>query len=40
MGLPFLRRGKSSYIHGAGDDARALSEHLVSHLKDRGRAAA
>lgn len=33
MGLPFLRRRKSSYIHGAGDDARELSDHLVDHLR-------
>jgi putative flavoprotein involved in K+ transport len=32
MGMPFLRRRKSSLIDGAGDDARDLSEHLVSYL--------
>ena len=32
MGLPFLRRRKSSLIDGAGDDARDLSAHLSSHL--------
>jgi putative flavoprotein involved in K+ transport len=32
MGLPFLRRRKSSLIDGAGDDARDLSAHLASHL--------
>ena len=32
MGLPFLRRRKSSLIDGAGDDARDLSEHLAAHL--------
>jgi putative flavoprotein involved in K+ transport len=40
MGLPFLRRRKSSYIHGAEDDARELSEHLVNTLKARRKAAA
>jgi len=28
LGLPFLRRRKSSFIHGAADDVRELSEHL------------
>lgn len=28
MGLPFLRRRKSSFIYGAGDDAADLAEHL------------
>jgi putative flavoprotein involved in K+ transport len=37
MGLPFLRRRKSSFIHGAEDDARDLCDHLVGHL-DRQRA--
>jgi putative flavoprotein involved in K+ transport len=32
MGLPFLRRRKSSLIDGAGDDARDLSAHLAAHL--------
>jgi putative flavoprotein involved in K+ transport len=32
MGLNFLRRRKSSFIHGAEDDARELVEHLVGHL--------
>ena len=32
MGIPFLRRRKSSLIDGAGDDARDLSEHLASYL--------
>ncbi|MCB1906035.1 MAG: NAD(P)-binding domain-containing protein [Rhodocyclaceae bacterium] len=32
MGLPFLRRRKSSFIHGAEDDARDLSEHLADYL--------
>jgi putative flavoprotein involved in K+ transport len=32
MGLPFLRRRKSSFIHGAGDDARDLCAHLAGYL--------
>lgn len=32
MGLPFLRRRKSSLIDGVGDDARDLSRHLLSYL--------
>ncbi len=30
LGLPFLRRRKSSYIHGTGD-ARELAAHLGAH---------
>ncbi len=33
MGLPFLRRRKSSFMHGAGDDARELAAHLAGHLE-------
>jgi putative flavoprotein involved in K+ transport len=36
MGLPFLRRRKSSFIHGAGDDAHDLAGELAAHL-DRVR---
>ncbi len=32
MGMPFLRRRKSTLIDGAGDDARDLSAHLASYL--------
>jgi putative flavoprotein involved in K+ transport len=32
MGMPFLRRRKSSLIDGAGDDARDLSAHLAAYL--------
>jgi putative flavoprotein involved in K+ transport len=32
LGETFLRRRKSSFIHGAGDDARDLSEHLAAFL--------
>jgi putative flavoprotein involved in K+ transport len=35
MGIPFLRRRKSSLIDGAGDDARDLSAHLAAHLDGR-----
>ena len=33
MGLTFLRRRKSSFIHGAEDDARDLSDHLAEYLR-------
>jgi len=35
LGLPFLRRRKSSLIDGAGDDARDLSGHLVAYIGER-----
>ncbi|MCP4336081.1 MAG: NAD(P)-binding domain-containing protein [Gammaproteobacteria bacterium] len=35
LGTPLLRRRKSSFIHGAEDDARDLSQHLVSYLAAR-----
>jgi putative flavoprotein involved in K+ transport len=35
MGLHFMRRRKSTLIDGAGDDARELSDHLLSHLGGR-----
>ena len=35
MGLPYLRRRKSSFIHGAEDDARDLCAHLVTYLDSR-----
>ncbi len=31
-GIQILRRRKSALIDGAGDDARDLSDHLVSYL--------
>ena len=37
MGMPFLRRRKSSLIDGAGSDARDLSGHLASYLADGSR---
>ena len=32
MGLPFLRRRKSSFIDGVGDDAGVLADHLCASL--------
>jgi putative flavoprotein involved in K+ transport len=37
IGLPFLRRRKSSLIDGAAADARDLSDHLVRYLDQGGR---
>ena len=34
IGLNFLRRRKSSFIHGAEDDARDLVDHLCDYLQD------
>jgi putative flavoprotein involved in K+ transport len=34
IGLPFLRRRKSSLIDGAGPDAADIATHLVGHLAD------
>ena len=36
MGLQFLRRRKSAFIDGAGDDARDLSNHLQAYLGGSG----
>jgi len=36
IGTPFLRRRKSSFIHGAADDAADLSDHLASYLQRTG----
>jgi putative flavoprotein involved in K+ transport len=36
IGLPVLRRRKSTFIHGAEDDARDIVEHLAAYL-DRSR---
>lgn len=33
MGLPFMRRRKSSFIFGAGDDAGAICHHLENYLR-------
>jgi len=32
IGLNFLRRRKSSFIHGASDDARELTDHLAAYV--------
>jgi putative flavoprotein involved in K+ transport len=34
MGAPFLRRRKSTFIDGVGDDARDLAGHLVKYLDE------
>ena len=34
LGLNFMRRRKSSFIHGAEDDVRDLGSHLVGWLKE------
>jgi putative flavoprotein involved in K+ transport len=36
LGLPFLRRRKSTLIDGVGDDARDLSAHLAAYVGARG----
>ena len=36
IGLPFLRRRKSSFIHGTEDDARYITGHLESFLSKEG----
>ena len=38
LGLPFLRRRKSSFIDGVGPDAADLAGHLHAHLDQRVRA--
>lgn len=40
LGLTFLRRRKSSFIHGSEDDARDLAAHLAEHLGARTATAA
>jgi putative flavoprotein involved in K+ transport len=37
IGLPVLRRRKSTFIHGAEDDARELTEHLAGYLANATR---
>jgi putative flavoprotein involved in K+ transport len=39
MGMPLLRRRKSSFIHGAADDALELSAHLAGLLESKSRTA-
>jgi len=36
LGLPVLRRRKSTFIHGIEDDAREVVDHLVGYLEDAG----
>jgi putative flavoprotein involved in K+ transport len=36
IGLPVLRRRKSTFIHGAEDDARDLIDHLARYLANPG----
>ncbi len=33
LGLPVLRRRKSTFIHGIEDDAREVIDHLARHLE-------
>ena len=35
MGMPFMRRRKSSFIFGAADDARDICDHLAARLDRR-----
>jgi len=37
LGLPYLRRRKSSFIHGAEDDVNELAAHLTAHLERKGQ---
>jgi putative flavoprotein involved in K+ transport len=37
LGVPFLRRRKSSFIDGVGPDAAELASHLHAHLDHRSR---
>jgi putative flavoprotein involved in K+ transport len=37
LGSTFLRRRKSSFIHGAGDDVEDLSSHLTAYLDSEAR---
>ena len=39
IGLPVLRRRKSTFIHGAEDDARDLIDHLARYLAGASRGA-
>ena len=38
LGLPFMRRRKSSFMHGAADDARDISRAIASYLDRTTRA--
>jgi putative flavoprotein involved in K+ transport len=35
LGLPFMRRRKSSFIHGAEDDVRDIGSHLAAYLSQK-----
>jgi putative flavoprotein involved in K+ transport len=37
MGLTFMRRRKSSFIHGAADDAGDLAAHIAGYLGNARR---
>ena len=37
LGLPFLRRRKSSFLDGVGPDANDLATHLIDHLAATAR---
>jgi putative flavoprotein involved in K+ transport len=39
MGLPYMRRRKSSFLFGAGDDARDICRHLACYLDGAAGAA-
>ena len=39
LGLPVLRRRKSSFIHGAEDDARELVHHLAGFVRGKAHPA-
>jgi len=39
LGLPVLRRRKSTFIHGAEDDARDVIDHLAGYLANPASAA-
>jgi putative flavoprotein involved in K+ transport len=40
LGLPVLRRRKSTFISGAGADAPEIAAHLLNELAGQGRSAA
>lgn len=35
LGLPFMRRRRSTFLHGVGSDATELATHLLAHLGGR-----
>lgn len=37
LGLPVLRRRKSTFIHGIEDDARDVVDHLANRLRGSRR---